>query len=739
MTVPSTTSRDQQAGNGVTTLFTVPFCILDQTYLRVLFTAAGVTTEKALTTDYTVDGVGDPSTSVTFLAAPGNGVTITFLRRTAKTQETDYVPNDPFPAESHERALDKLTMQVQELDEVAGENGRTIKIPAEVSGVSTEMQTPAASKLWGWDATGTAPRNYDMSEIATAVAYADWRVDTFTASAAQTDFTLTSDPGSVGNLDVSIDGVTQVNGVDFTYSGTTLTFAIAMAGGEKVLARYGQALPTGVTNAGAVSFIQAGAGAVARTAQDKLRESVSVKDFGAVGNGVTDDTAALQAALDYAGTIVGTIITDKVNTVTASVRLPAGQYVTSAEIVVPEGVRLVGDGPALSVILPSHAGAAVRLGGADREYSNVQAESIGVIGNRSGELSFGAWTTTTTIGIHAVGCLRNCKIVNCMVSQCEVNFQIEDSYGFILTESYGVYATRNNLKSNNLTASVVRDNRFDWAEESGIVIDNSDVGADETIGLRIEGNAIQICWHNGILLTDCQVVDIANNFFEANYRLAAAATYTYADVNISEGANLGGLMFTVRGNFFTSGSSPDEDVYTAIRCNRAEYLNVYGNTCRDSFYYRFVDANDADVENLSVFGNALTAALNSRVNYASATTKGIIGDGSDGIGTIRIPRFLCGSFTGTPTVSGSNQISSEFRTTYFISTAAGNRQVSLRDADCVAGRRYTIKKTTGDGNILTVIPEGGSAKTVDGAASWTSTAAHAIIRVESDGNNWFTI
>ena len=49
-----------------------------------------------------------------------------------------------------------------------------------------------------------------------------------------------------------------------------------------------------------VGFIQSGTGAVARTVQDKARESVSVKDFGAVGDGVTDDTAACKAAIEYA-------------------------------------------------------------------------------------------------------------------------------------------------------------------------------------------------------------------------------------------------------------------------------------------------------------------------------------------------------------------------------------------------------------------------------------------------------
>jgi len=43
-------------------------------------------------------------------------------------------------------------------------------------------------------------------------------------------------------------------------------------------------------------YMPAGIGAVATTIQAKLRESVSVKDFGAVGDGVADDTAAFSAA-----------------------------------------------------------------------------------------------------------------------------------------------------------------------------------------------------------------------------------------------------------------------------------------------------------------------------------------------------------------------------------------------------------------------------------------------------------
>ena len=79
-----------------------------------------------------------------------------------------------------------------------------------------------------------------------------------------------------------------------------------------------------------------GTAELSRTVEVKLQESISVKDFGAVGNGVVDDTVAIQAGINYCLSIG------------AELTFPVGSYVISSTLQLygtsfSNGVSLIGE------------------------------------------------------------------------------------------------------------------------------------------------------------------------------------------------------------------------------------------------------------------------------------------------------------------------------------------------------------------------------------------------------------
>ena len=156
MTVSSSTNKVSYSGNGSLTTFAYTFKIFDEDDLTVILRAAdGTETTQTITTHYTVTGVGVASGgNVVFGSAPASGVTVVIIREQPLTQGLDLVPNDPFPAQSLEEALDKLVFMTQKHEE---ELGRAIKASRTNTLTGSEFTisaTDRANKIFAFDGSG---------------------------------------------------------------------------------------------------------------------------------------------------------------------------------------------------------------------------------------------------------------------------------------------------------------------------------------------------------------------------------------------------------------------------------------------------------------------------------------------------------------------------------------------------------------------------------------------------------
>jgi hypothetical protein len=157
MTISSTNTKNSYSGDGSTVAFSYTFKILDDDDITVILrtNATGAETVQTKTTHYSVSGVGNAGGgTITFVSAPATTVTVVLLRNVPLTQTTDYTPNDPFPAVTHEDALDKLTLMAQDTQE---EVDRSIKLSRTNTMTSTEFTvgaTDRANKVFAFDSSG---------------------------------------------------------------------------------------------------------------------------------------------------------------------------------------------------------------------------------------------------------------------------------------------------------------------------------------------------------------------------------------------------------------------------------------------------------------------------------------------------------------------------------------------------------------------------------------------------------
>lgn len=187
-----------------------------------------------------------------------------------------------------------------------------------------------------------------------------------------------------------------------------------------------QTTVAGFTTASA-GYTPSGTGAVARSVASKLQESVSVKDFGAVGDGVTDDTAAIQAALNASSVVY----------------LPKGTYAISAAINIPSQRRMYGDGIGFTTIKATTS--AARITNAVIRHDNIRLENFAFDGNNVAivGITLGVAGSIGVLATSSADSFKEIKVAQCtntgIVLNCNQYSTFENCIISSNTGGYGLY------------------------------------------------------------------------------------------------------------------------------------------------------------------------------------------------------------------------------------------------------------------------------------------------------------
>ena len=391
------TRRVQFTGNTGLGPFAFTFNILQNTDIVVYKNRTLLT----LTTDYTVSINANGTGSVT-LTGSGSGTALvaddvfTLIGGRELSRTTDFVTAGDLLASSLNEQLDSNVIMSQQLDE---RFSRTIRVNPGDADKTLEVPSVAerADKILKFDSSGNIAVESASALFGGAVVGANFTNNTFTGNGSQTAFTTTVEAGSKNNAQVYIDGVYQLKS-SFSVSANTLTFTEAPPLNSQIEVIIGNAIDNLDGDSGNVNYNQGGTGAQTRTVENKLQELVSVKDFGAIGNGVADDTAAIQAALDA----------------NSKVYFPEGTYLCSALTLNPYNY-LIGSNRDNSSIKYSGSGDFL-TGGANVDRLTLENLTITSSGSPTGWALFLDSSTS-----------RTPRIVNCAFTTFKKGIRIDDA------------------------------------------------------------------------------------------------------------------------------------------------------------------------------------------------------------------------------------------------------------------------------------------------------------------------
>jgi hypothetical protein len=294
-----------------------------------------------------------------------------------------------------------------------------------------------------------------------------------TATAGQTVFNLgiSYQPGT-NSLSVFVDGVNQYGpGAQYAYLETdadTVTFVSGLHVGAEVKFTTSQLQNASVGDASQVTYTPPFANSVTTNVEAKLAQTVSVKDFGAVGNGIADDTAAIQTALTQSAG--------------KTVFFPAGTYNISDLIFVGSNTTIMGYGATLFCTAASDVGTGLYI--TDATYlvgvENVSVYGLKIDGNRASR------TPPGTGALFYISSGKNHTLVDCVAANSTIDgFQVAGDTGWAggVNKNTRFYNCEADNSYRNGLSVVGTDNFVDYG---GKYHDTN--GANPEIGVDIEPN-----------------------------------------------------------------------------------------------------------------------------------------------------------------------------------------------------------------------------------------------------------
>lgn len=554
MTVVTTGVRTVAQGNGSTSVFSYKFKLDDPSHLVVLYTDANGGVSPPISPSlYALTGVGvEGGGTVQYpLSGPpiATGTTLTMVRQVPLQQQTDLVSQAGFFPESVEGAFDYEMMALQQL---ADDDARSLAGPV------------------------TDPTTLDM-ELPSAVARAG-KVLVFDANGQPTAMALQTAAPIVAQV-ASISALKAITGQTSDEAVNVLGYYAEGDGGGGVF--YWNAGSSASDNGGTI--IASNAGGTGRWVRSITTGGVNLRWFGAKGDGVADDAAAVQAVINFGAKLIYGSQGD-----TYLLGAAGLQFATLT------GVRFVGNGATLKF---NAAPAQTMPSGSSTQLLITSCTDCEI----SGWTINGNSKATNAIGLSAS---TDCRITGNRISACGVEALIfgesntRTTYGFntlfsAIGSAKGIWAGNTNASQQETDVQIVGNNCHD----------NPGDGIVATIyGGRIAANDCVSNGASGITLTGY----VATGVISHDVTIVGNVCRS----NAFHGVQLGDVV-----GWADSTSSTYNNTVTGNVCRLNTHTGVYGVQNRDS-----VIADNVCLDNVDagiVIGQTVRTTISGNVCFDS--------------------------------------------------------------------------------------------------------------------------